>query len=951
MKNSLIILLLIVCLQAQSSTGSYFCGPWAGDTIAVKKLQPGLDVMGIAVDNYRMQFIAGKKDISIYRDVCPALENAQTRWISFLIHKKEGDRRFGLSLNENRKEKLYIGINEGRKMVFGNKTLNPVIERPALALIRIDYSEQGDRAYVFINPSVASVPDVEGAEYVLKGDFKFDRLLLLAGKGTAGEMGSLKLGTDFHEVVDLRVTEQVTVQGQSQTVKSWEKEKGKLRIETSGGAMYLQPYASGSLHVQYGHPEAIRQTPGYAVTDEPETAEFVVTEDQQSVILQTSRMKVLANKQSGYIRLYNASGKLLIEELPGNARYNVIRDSVIPYCKFRLAAEDAIYGLGQFRDKKMNLRNTRRELIQFNTQAAVPVLYSPGGWGIFWNNPSRTLFKDDQSGMSFLSDYGTVVDYYLFTGNGLDELIGAYRSLTGKAPMIADWALGFHQSRNKYTTQKEVLDIARRMKEENIPASSIFIDYFYWEKYGTGSHRFDETLFPDVPQMLDSLHNVYGLKVVLTVWPTYKLGIPNYNELAQNGFILKGAKALDGFIYDAFHPDAGKMYWKQVAPLAEQHIDGWFLDGPEPDHPASFLPVTTFAGPAQKVRNLYPLVHSSNFFKGLSESRPDSRPYFLTRCAWASQQKYGTAVWSGDIPATFEELETQVTAGLNFTATGIPYWTTDIGGYSGGDPADENYRELFTRWFQYGTFCPVFRSHGRRYPGDRKAPNELWAYGPEVQRICTDYIKLRYRLFPYIYTLTGNVTHQNYTPMRLLAFDFPYDKNTLDCKDQFMYGPAFLVCPVTKPGAASRSVYFPAGHTWTDYKTGRVYQGGTRTEADAPADYMPLYVRSGSIVPYYTSVEKHVNTHIPVEIHIFRGEDGAFGVYEDDGNSMEYMQGSYSVIPFIWNDAERTCTIGAKTGSFGAKNRTFIVRLKGVNGAPDVVKKIKYNGKKKSIKL
>ena len=877
-----------------------------------------------------------------------ALAN-ETCWISFFINKVEGNKHSGLSLSEDQKEKLFIGINNSRKVVFGGKVLNPVIERPSLILVRIDRQEQEDRAYIFINPSVASVPDVEGAEYMLTGKFGFNRLSLLADKGTIGTISNVKLGLTFEEVVEQPETEQVEGDGQQQTIQSWKKRNDALYLQTSGGTLRLQPFASGSLHVKYGNPDAVEQTNSYAVTRKPEVAQFTVTEDNASVILQSPKMKVLTNKQSGHISLYNASGKLLVEEYPGQARYNIVEDSVAPYCKFRLNTEEAIYGLGQFRDGKMNLRNTARELVQFNTQAAVPVLYSTAGWGIFWDNPSCTLFKDDPNGMTFLSDYGNTVDYYLFVGSGLDELISAYRSLTGKSPMIADWALGFHQSRNKYTTQQEVMEVVRRMKAEDIPLSSIFIDYYYWEKYGTGSHRFDEQLFPNVAAMLDSLHHIYGVKVVLTVWPTYKPGIPNYNELAQNGYILEGAKALDGSIYDAFNPKAGKMYWSQVAPLAKQNIDGWFLDGPEPDQVSSFLPVTTYAGPAVRVRNLYPLVHSANFYNGLSELRPNVRPYFLTRCAWASQQKYGTAIWSGDIPTTFKELQVQVTAGLNFTATGIPYWTTDIGGYSGGDPADEAYRELFTRWFQYGTFCPVFRSHGRRHPGDRKTPNELWAYGPEVQRICTDLIKLRYSLFPYIYTLTGNVTHNDYTPMRLLAFDFPDDKNVLDCKDQFMYGPAFLVCPVLKPGATSRTVYFPAGHRWTDFNTGKTYQGGTTIEADAPLQTMPLYVRSGSIIPLYTTIEKHVTTKTPLEIHIFDGEDGAFSLYEDDGMSMEYQHGSYSTIPFKWDNGKKTLTIESKEGNFGEKKREFIIRLKGSNGKADVVKKVKYNGK--SVKV
>ena len=240
--------------------------------------------------------------------------------------------------------------------------------------------------------------------------------------------------------------------------------------------------------------------------------------------------------------------------------------------------------------------------------------------------------------------------------------------------------------------------------------STIFIDYFYWQKYGTGSHRFDENLFPDVPGMLSSLHKNYNTRAVITIWPTFRPGIPNYEEFNRDGLLLDEAKALDGIIYDAFSPKAAEIYWKQVMPLVDLGIDGWFLDGCEPDQVNSFLPTVTHDGPALKVRNLYPLVHATTFYNGLLKTRPNQRPYILTRCAWASQQKVGTAVWSGDIPTTFDELRKQVTAGLNFVACGIPYWTTDIGGYSGGDPADKNYREVFTRWFQYGTFCPVFRA-------------------------------------------------------------------------------------------------------------------------------------------------------------------------------------------------------------------------------------------------
>ena len=730
--------------------------------------------------------------------------------------------------------------------------------------------------------------------------------------------------------------------GEKQTIQSWKQQNNTIWIETTGGTIRLQPYASGSLHVQYGDRHKIDSSTSFAITEAPQATSFDIKEDGNKLIITTERFKAEIDKPDGYLSFYDRSGNLLTKEFPGEARYSLTGDSVKAFCKFQLTDKEALYGLGQFRDGKLNLRNTSRELIQFNTQAAVPVLYSTNGWGIFWDNPSRTTYTDNKEGMSFSSDYGDIVDYHLFSGNTLDELIASYRSLTGASPMIADWALGFHQSRNKYATQQEVMETAQKMKQQNIPMSSLFIDYYYWEKYGTGSHRFDETLFSDVKTMLDSLHSVYGTKVVLTIWPTFQPGIPNYEELAGKGLILEGVKALDGFIYDAFHPEAAKTYWKQVLPLVNQGIDGWFLDGPEPDQPASFLPSTTYCGPAGKVRNLYPLVHATTFYNGLLEARPNKRPYILTRCAWASQQKIGTAIWSGDIPVTFEELQLQVAAGLNFTATGIPYWTTDIGGYSGGNPADEAYREIFTRWFQYGTFCPIFRSHGRRFPGDRRAPNELWAYGSEVQRICTDFINLRYALYPYIYSLTGDVTQKHYTPMRLLAFDFPGDDKTLDCKDQFMYGPSFLVCPVLEAGISKRNVYLPEGTQWIDYWTGATYTGDSIIEASAPTERIPLFVRAGAIIPYYSSVQKHITTHVPLEIHIYTGADGYFELYEDDGETLDYEKGIYSRIPFSWNEKEKVLTIGNKQGEFGETEREFSIICN--NKGEKTKKKITYKG-------
>jgi alpha-D-xyloside xylohydrolase len=737
-------------------------------------------------------------------------------------------------------------------------------------------------------------------------------------------------------------------------VQSWEKTTDALLVETVEGALKLRPYDFGALSVKL-YPASAQETESFSVIDKFPAVDFSVDENDDNITLTTSELKVVLEKFTGHIRFYNNKNALLIKEIT-NKRESAPADSVIPRAAFQLTADEALYGLGQFRDKALNLRGKERDLVQFNTQAAVPVIYSTGGWGLLWDNTSRTVFKDNDEGMKFVSDVGNAVSYYLFVGNSLDNLVASYRQLTGKAPMQPYWSLGYHQSRNKYATQDELLNIAERMQDENIQMSSIFIDYFYWGKYGTGSHQFDEKLFPNPQEMLNTLHNKYQSHAVITVWPTFKKGIPHYEQMASKGYLLNGAKALDGTIYDVFNPQARELFWQQILPLVKQGIDGWFLDGPEPDQVPSFLPTTTYLGSALKVRNLYPLLHAENFYNHYVALYPDKRPYILTRCAWVGQQRTGTAVWSGDIPTTFDELETQVAAGLNFVATGIPYWTTDIGGYSGGDPASEEYRELFTRWFEYGTFCPVFRCHGRRYPGDTKAPNELWAYGEEVQKTCSEYINLRYILMPYIYTLSGDITHKNYTPMRLLAFDFPNDKKVLDCKDQFMYGSSLLVCPVLKAGATERVVYLPEGYQWIDFWTGKTYAGGHQLTVSAPQNRIPLYVKAGAIIPTYIDSNKTNTPDSPMKIYIYSGSDGQFELYKDDGNSSAYQKGDYAYIPFTWNNKTQELVIDVQKGNYNkGKSQRFDLMLvdgkaAGFSDVP-VKKTITYTGKKQVVKL
>ncbi|MFT3680136.1 MAG: glycoside hydrolase family 31 protein [Ferruginibacter sp.] len=741
-------------------------------------------------------------------------------------------------------------------------------------------------------------------------------------------------------------------------VTRWEKKNNILSVYTNGGILQLVPYLDKTVQVKFGTAQGLSALTNWGVVNTAQlSAGFAVDETGDVITATTALYSIRISKLNSALSFIDKTGNCILKESINNGRVAVDGRQPVIKSNFILSPGEGLYGLGQYRDNFFNLRGKTRELVQFNTQVCVPVVLSTNGWGIFWDNASRTIFKDDTTGMSFHSDEGRATNFFVFIGERLDDLVQQYRKHTGDAPLMPKWALGYHQSRNRYVTQQDAIDVVKRMRTEKIPVNSIFIDYFFWGKYGMGSHHFDEAFFPEPKKMMDTFHK-YNTKSVVTIWAAFDSGSRNYQVLKENNYLLKGATIFNGAtIYDPFNPKAAAMYWRLAKDsLMHLGIDGWFLDGPEPDIVETFLKTNTYLGPAPTVRNLYSLYHSSNFYKGLLQVHPGKRPYIITRSGWASQQYYGTVVWSGDIKTTFDELKTQVTAGLNFTATGIPYWTTDIGGYDGGDPENPAYRELFVRWWQYGMFCPIFRSHGHRVRGNvGELPNELWAYGDTVQKICTAYDNFRYRLMPYIYSLAAAVTNKQYTPMRLLAFDFAKDKNVFDIKDQFMYGPAFLVNPVTDAGITKREVYLPKGSNWFDFWTAKFFEGGQIIHADAPIENIPVFVRAGSIIPF-GPVQQFVDEKAanPVDISVYAGADGKFSLYEDEGESFNYKKGAYSIIDLTWNNATKELTIGKRKGSFAGmlKTRKFnVVLFDNGNKTGQQTKTITYNGNKTVVRL
>ncbi len=547
--------------------------------------------------------------------------------------------------------------------------------------------------------------------------------------------------------------------------------------------------------------------------------EWIFKDDKDSLLIETSRLKASINKESGAVSFFQ-NGKLVLREDPrqprGFERTNVSGEETWHISqRFQLDEEEAVYGLGQHQDGIMNYRNHDLTLIQRNTHVAVPFLVSTNNYGILWDNYSHTEFHDGSDGMSFWSEVADGVDYYLIAGKDMGEVIKGYRKATGQAPMFGKWAYGYWQSKERYKTGSELLSIAKEYREKKIPVDNIVQDWQYWGKYGWSSMVFDEENFPNAAEMIKTLHDTYHVHLMVSIWPHLGEGSEIYKELEKKNLLLQGKWWTGGRIYDAYSEEARDIYWKYMRKgLFDLGVDAWWMDATEPESywcedlfeaKASILKNgPNSLGSASRYLNPYPLVTTEGVYKRQREASSEKRVFILTRSAFAGQQRNAAATWSGDIAATWDVFRNQISAGLNFSLSGIPYWTTDIGAfftnsrganYPEGSKSDA-YRELYVRWFQFGAFCSIFRSHGTQ------TPREVWQFGEQgswAYEALVKFLRLRYRLFPYIYSLAWKTTNEGYAPMRALAMDFSLDKNVSNINNQFMFGPAILVAPVTKP--------------------------------------------------------------------------------------------------------------------------------------------------------
>ena len=605
--------------------------------------------------------------------------------------------------------------------------------------------------------------------------------------------------------------------------------------------------------------------------------------------------------------------------------------------------------------------------------------------------------EEERGQLSIWSEMARDMDYYFIAGNNFDDIISGYRTLTGKAPVYPKWVLGFWQSRERYKTQAEVEETLKEFRDRQIPIDNIVQDWNYWKEDQWGSHQFEASRFPNPQAMLDNVHKMHG-RFMISVWPKFYVNTDNYKELDSNGWMYTQAVKDDihdwvgrgyvGGFYDAYDAGARKVFWRQMDENLytkyKHGIDAWWMDASEPNvrdcTPMWYrkaLCGPTALGTSTEYFNAYSTVNADAIYNGqrsvFKGANNEPRVFLLTRSGFAGEQRYSTATWSGDIGTRWEDMRAQMTAGLNYSMSGIPFWGMDQGGFcvenryvaaqqefdkTGVENSDlKEWRELQTRWNQFGCFIPLYRAHGQ-WP-----LREVWNIAPEnhpAYQTIVWYDKLRYRLMPYLYSMAGWAHFKDYTLMRGLVMDFNGDENVLDIPDQWMFGPALMACPVGYYKARNRSVYFPKQCGWYDFYTGDYIEGGQRLVVDAPYEKIPVFVREGSIIPFGPAMQ--YSDEKPAELinlYVYAGADATFQLYEDEGTNYNYEKGKYATIDIRYEEATKTVTFGKRMGSFNGmlKNRRFNIVLiskdaaKALNLDNPEGKMVNYSGKEVRVVL
>ncbi len=744
-----------------------------------------------------------------------------------------------------------------------------------------------------------------------------------------------------------------------------------------------------------------RTAPSAVVTMTPDTGvEVAVSDKGRRAVLSSEALTVVVDKQTGCVQFLHHGKNLLREkafaldertEGPDKGAMRVTQS-------FTLDKDEAIYGLGTIQNGRLSRRNTKVLMEQGNQEDYQCVMQSVKGWGLYWDNYSRTDFDDNAQGMTLSSEVGDGVDYYLMYGGSADRVNGLMRRLTGDVPMFPLWTFGYWQSKERYKSQDELLDVVRRYRQLHVPLDGIIQDWQYWgSNYTWNAMDFLAESFGRPQEMIDEVHRLNS-HLMISIWASFGPMTPQYHQLDSLGLLFRfqtwPQSGLTFWpprmdypsgvcVYDAFSQAARDIYWRHLKKgLFDRGVDAWWMDSTDPDF---FYPKEsdydhlTACGTWRRMRNAFPLFTVRGVYEKQRQATDSKRVFIMTRSSFAGQQHYGSNMWTGDVTSSWDVLRKQVPAGLNFTMTGNPNFNTDIGGFFCGRyntrgpesaPRNPQYQELYVRWLQYGLFAPVFRSHGA------DAPREIWQFGKRGEPVydaIEKTIRLRYRLVPYLYSTAWQCTRGDGSYLRALVSDFPHDRRVWDMPDELMFGSQILALPVVEAQYTAEEIapaadgsadyppvdftpvmsvtkYLPKGAAWYDFHTEQRYEGGHEVTLSTTLDRVPMMVRAGSILPLAQEAEyvaEKAWDHL--ELRVYPGADADFTLYEDEGDNYNYERGLYTTIDMHWNDRTRTLTIGRRQGQYPGmlQRRAFSVHIAG-EGAQSM-KTVKYAGEELTL--
>lgn len=747
---------------------------------------------------------------------------------------------------------------------------------------------------------------------------------------------------------------------------------------------------------------AVPQNPGIKVVDRLSDGQLVV---------RSEKLVVTVDLHTGIVSYSKPDGTVLLKELENNVAFTPFddagRSTYSVYQGFAVSKDEGLYGLGQLQNGQIMQRNMNKVLVQGNVEDSSPFFQSTKGYGVFWDNYSATTYIDNEQETSFRSEVGDCIDYYFMYGGSADGVIAEVRALTGDVPMMPLWRYGFMQSKERYKSQEETVGVVKKYRELGIPLDCIIQDWQYWgHNYLWNAMDFQNPAFSRPQEMVDEVHAL-NARMMISIWSSFGPATKPYRTLDKEGLLFDietwPQSGVEGWppnmdypsgvrVYDPYSPKARDIYWDYLNKgLFKLGIDGWWMDSTEPDHfghKQSDFDRQTCLGSFRSVRNAFPLMTVGGVYDHQRAQTSDKRVFILTRSGFLGQQRYAANVWSGDVQSSWDMFRKQVTAGLNYSLTGMPHWNSDLGGFFAGSYNTPNcrgennlmYRELYVRWLQFGVFCPMMRSHGA------DVPREFYLYGKQGEPVydaLVDAVKLRYSLLPYIYSTSWDVSHNRSTFMRALFMDFVGDKQAWSVDNEYMFGKAFLVAPVlhaqytpellqkelkenegwnrdnqtavTEVVSAdftqtkSMQVYLPAGARWYNYWTNELFDGGQKVSVTTALNRIPLFVRAGSVVPMGPDVQySGEKAWDELTVCVYPGADGSFTLYEDEFDNYNYEKGAYTEIPMTWDDSSRTLTIGARKGKYPGmlEKRSFTVKT------PDGSQKtVSYAGKKVRVRL